>query len=70
MEQGVTTQMTRRNVSSIIGAWMTHQGVAFESNGPGFVVDGERLTPGQAAERYVPGGWDTAWVRREMPPTA
>jgi len=71
MAYTATTQHTRVNVNTIISAWLTHQGIPFtpSPNGPGFVIDGEDLSPGQAADRYVPGGWDAAWNDRVMPPT-
>jgi N12 class adenine-specific DNA methylase len=66
---GVTAMFTQRNVTSIIGDELTRQGVTWEADGPGFLVNGEQLTPGQAAERYYPGGWDAAWNARSLPET-
>ena len=66
----VTVLHMRTNVGAVVGAWMTHLGVEFSHpDGPGFVVgNDEHLTVGEAAERYVPGGWDAAWNDRTMPP--
>ena len=68
----VTMIHTRTNVGAIVGAWMTHLELDWShDNGPGFVVgNDEHLTVGEAAERYVPGGWHAAWNDRVMPPVA
>jgi hypothetical protein len=61
-----TGRFTKRSAAHVIDGYLDALGVAFTHDGPGYVIAGETLTPGQAAERYVPGGWAAVWAARSV----
>lgn len=59
MSEKVTFTRTRRSIVQHVRDWCEANGHTFEIDSTGsYVIDGgEPMTPGEAADKYLPGGF-------------